>query len=373
MRKCKQKHIKEVLVAMLIAVTINTSCAQTIHTESADKFWQLITKLESDEPISDSMWLDFRSQFANNNWIERHNSGWNKNYESGIRKALEIVFRPSLQDVRDSIIALPEPDEFTPKSDDWNYVNMHTQDLSSLYLNKIDSIKEFYDRSIDGSYSEKMYNMALEMLPKKFEKPNQLDTINIYIFGISAAASAGSYGIMLPVGFLYERDKDQVGSLGAHELHHILRGSENHLSADIKDQDMYAVYAMHSALNEGSANLIGMNYTGFEDWKTRYTEDSEEIILSLDSLFSSTSRLEATREAINSLFKYSGGHNPGFYMADVINRNGLKEALRENVYNPFYFFLLYQQAASKHSSQPPLFSPKSIQYIKSLQQAYYKK
>jgi hypothetical protein len=61
---------------------------------------------------------------------------------------------------------------------------------------------------------------------------------------------------------------------------------------------------------------------------------------------------------------------PGFYMARIIVKNGLKQEMIDRSNDPFSFFLLYNKAAKKDPSHPPLFWNHSITRLRQLQKMY---
>ncbi len=87
--------------------------------------------------------------------------------------------------------------------------------------------------------------------------------------------------------------------------------------------------------------------------------------------FDDTTKIKSDQE-IAELFDYLGGHNPGYFMALTIVKNGFKNKLRETVDNPFHFFLLYQKAAKRDKLKPAKFSMKTIALIQRLEKLYLK-
>ncbi|MGD8537368.1 MAG: hypothetical protein PVI66_01480, partial [Candidatus Aminicenantes bacterium] len=63
------------------------------------------------------------------------------------------------------------------------------------------------------------------------------------------------------------------------------------------------------------------------------------------------------------------GHPTGFYMANVILEHIGRQALVDVVRNPFKFFDLYNKAA-RNDGNTPMFSKKSLQLLKELEQKY---
>jgi len=67
----------------------------------------------------------------------------------------------------------------------------------------------------------------------------------------------------------------------------------------------------------------------------------------------------------------TSGHIPGYYMANIIDKNGFKEELIAHIEDPFEFVYLYVKAAKKDREAYRL-SDKTINLIKSIDQKYRK-
>ncbi|WP_316804457.1 DUF5700 domain-containing putative Zn-dependent protease [Pedobacter nototheniae] len=70
-----------------------------------------------------------------------------------------------------------------------------------------------------------------------------------------------------------------------------------------------------------------------------------------------------TVKQYRNLMNYSSGHNPGYYMADIIVRNGYRKALIENVQNPFYFIYMYNKAAKKDKNHRQYFQKWQLVFV----------
>ena len=74
-----------------------------------------------------------------------------------------------------------------------------------------------------------------------------------------------------------------------------------------------------------------------------------------------------TKSGFNEIIKYFSGHIPGFYMAEVIKRNGMEQQLVDPCEDPFSIFKLYNRAAKKDDAKPILFSPEAMDYLNELE------
>jgi hypothetical protein len=356
------------LTIILFLLTLSNSLtAQNLNVESATKFWKVVDIVKKDNPISNELWSEYRNEKADSLWFGMAKN-MDKNYEQFYRNAIEIVFRPSNKSKLDSILGLPKD---SPR----NLQNIFIVGMYQNYFLEEKGIRAFYNRVSETGYLDTIYNIALTMLPKGFKKPTErLQKLNIYIHGIENGANATKHGIIFSMAGLYNFEKNHFGILGAHELHHLLRVSK--LKDTIQKNHQFAIDIMESCLNEGSADILNnlpvIELPEFTDLKNRMLTKSEEKMKIIDKWFIDSSKAR-TDEDIATLFDYLGGHNPGYFMARTIVSNGFRDELKETVDNPFHFFLLYQKAAKKDKSVPPIFSSTTIKFIKQLEKLYYAK
>ena len=98
------------------------------------------------------------------------------------------------------------------------------------------------------------------------------------------------------------------------------------------------------------------------------------VLPRMDSLISASAKREQ-KFKVRYFFKgsdFSNGHVPGTYMSHYIENNGLKPKLLKHLDDPFYYFLVYNEAAKKDKSKPFVFSKQSIAYLTSLRKLYLK-
>ncbi len=359
------------LIIISLLTSINFLSAQNFDTQSATKFWELVDYVKKDNQITDVLWKDFRNQKADSLWFGMAKQ-MDKNYEQFYRNAVEIVFRKSNKTKLDSILNIPKD---SPR----NLQNIFVKGLYRNYFLEEKGMRIFYKKILEKGYVDKIYKIASTMLPKKYKKPqNELDKLNIYVHCIESSANSTKQGIIFSVAGLYDFEKHYFGVLGAHELHHKLRKSN--LKETITKNHEYAVQIMDDCLNEGSADILN-NYPVFalgelKELKESILKESEQKLKTIDNWFLESSKDNSktkSQDEINSLFDYLGGHNPGYFMASVIVKNGFKNELKETVDNPFNFFLLYQKASKLDKLKPINFSIESIQFITELEKLYYLK
>ena len=140
---------------------------------------------------------------------------------------------------------------------------------------------------------------------------------------------------------------------------------------------------LKSILNEGTADMIDKAYNIAHDedlpMESRYKDfelfqaDSivEQIDTSLLNMAASQGRIYKTEKEYRNLLRWTSGHCPRYYMTDIIARNGFKKQLLQNIQNPFTFVYLYNKAAKKDKTKPPVLADASIKYIKLLEQKYW--
>lgn len=204
----------------------------------------------------------------------------------------------------------------------------------------------------------------------------------IYFIGIDNDALVDHGTIIFTTWSAYNQDKLKNGILGGHELHHVLR-KPYHFNG-VAPADAGTIYTLSAILNEGSADMIDKKYgqDHLKDLPMEY--DFTELLLTkpdsiirqidtaLQLLASSNGKEFRTAKQYAKLMNYSSGHNPGYYMASIIVRNGYSRMLVKNIQNPFMFFYLYNEAAKKDKEHPPILSDGAIEELKLLEKKYWK-
>ncbi len=366
--------MKKLIVVISVLLFQNTY-SQQIDTKSITAYWQMVEYLKKNKPLTDSIWQSVYNLAPNKLLFDQAKKTTNpnfKDYDKNIRKAWEIIYMPSNKKLLDSIIKNVKEDDYANKYNGTLY-------LYNEYAKQEEKLKEFTKIITAPNYLSFCKKKALEMMPKNFKTNKSLDTLKIYIHCISGDGWATGKEILFGLSGLYKTETIALGALIGHEIHHIVRGSLDVTVDEIPKKDEFAVYALYDCLNEGSADLINVKYTIKESkFLQKFELEGSEIRLkTLDNWFAenskSTLEVYKTNKDVNKLFEYSGGHNPGYFMALVIERNGFLNELKENIGNPFYFFNLYQKAAKSDKLKPFVFGVESEQYVKTLAEKYSKK
>jgi hypothetical protein len=153
-------------------------------------------------------------------------------------------------------------------------------------------------------------------------------------------------------------------------MHHVLRKPFGFPTKEKQDEGI--MYFMSSVLNEGTADMIdkvvniahndelpiGMKYKDFELFQ------ADSIVAQVDSNLMVMQKTEGktfkTEKDYRNLIRWTSGHCPGYYMTDIIARNGYKKQLMNHIQNPFEFIYLYNKAAKKDKEKPYVFNDESI-------------
>lgn len=356
--------IKPILSFLTIFYSF-TGTAQTINTAPLDAYWELTEKLKAGHTLADQEWQEFLEIEANDIYIK--NQAFDQDYLNRLRKTIEMVYKPG----NDSILQELRMDPIT---------NWLTYKVSNYKIHE-EQLKEFQKKIQQSDYVDTFYKNAWEWLPKRLHR--KAPATNVYLLGIENDAIAGGELMILTLWSAYNYEKLEMGVLTGHEMHHILR--EPISFENIQEQDKGILYALNGILNEGSADMIDKKISLDSTDKLPFELVFEEflltkpdsIVIQLDANLTesalSDGKLFKTEKDYRNLLNWSSGHNPGYYMADIIVSNGYKKQLVKNVQNPFAFIYLYNKAAKKDNKIPPTFSEISIKYVEGLEKKYWKK
>lgn len=340
--------------------------SQSINTIPLDAYWKMIEPLKRGDSLSHETWKDFLNIEANKIYVE--NQGFSSVYLESLRKNIEYVYMPKY----DSLLkARLKNIELDPASH-WLTYKVY------VYKKNEDSLKSYEQKLKNHDYIDKMYTNAWQWLPKKLKKTDT--SVTIYFLGIENDAIAGEGTVIATLWSAYNQDKLKQGILGGHEMHHVLRkGIE---LKNIAENEKGIIYFLNSVLNEGSADMIDKSFMlkheselpmeyQFSNFEL-FQADSiiRQVDTALLKMEKSKGELFKPEKDYRNLIRWSSGHCPGYYMTDIIVKNGFKKQLLKNIQNPFYFVYLYNKAASRDNNKPPLFSKSSIAYIKKMEKKY---
>lgn len=352
------------LLFLLFFCAIKPAAAQKVDLISLNAFWKITDQLKQGDTISVEAWKNFLDLEGNRAYVENQDFG--PKFLESYRKTLQFIYNPQ-NEVR--VKAMMDD-----KLNNWmaykiNQYRIHEKEL-----------REYAKHLQEPAYLDSMYLYCWQWLPKRLHQRSP-DT-KIFIIGIDNDALVDHGRVVFTLWNVYNQDKLKYGIVGAHELHHVLRKPRDLEATDPSEAGI--LYALQVILNEGSADMIDKKYSfdKSKDIVFEYHFDEllldkpDHIVKQLDSTMQLMAQAKApkykTVKDFRNLLNYSSGHNPGYYMADIIVRNGYSKELIANVQNPFYFVSLYNKAAKKDKQHPPVFSDQAIDFSKTLAAKYWK-
>ncbi|MFI5452241.1 DUF5700 domain-containing putative Zn-dependent protease [Pedobacter sp. UC225_61] len=343
---------------------VNLAMAQKVDLTSLDAFWKITDRLKQGDSVSRGEWKSFLALEGNKVYIE--NQAFSEQFLESYRKTLQFVYNP-----KNTIRLKKMMDD---KLNNWLAYKINQ------YKDHEQVLKTYAAQLHDPAYLDSIYRQCWQWLPKPLQV--KVPQTKIFIIGIDNDALVDRNGIVFTLWNAYNQDKLKYGIVGAHELHHMLR-KQRSLRASIP-ADEGILYALQAVLNEGSADMIDKKYSFDPSKEIVYEYRFEEFLLSrsdsivkqLDTAMQLMAQSKGstfrTVKQYRSLMNYSSGHNPGYYMADIIVRNGYRKQLIANIQNPFYFIYLYNRAAKRDKKHPTLFSKEAIGFCKQLERRYWK-
>lgn len=347
--------MKKTFILLLLSLSCFSLNAQKIDATAIERFFEITDSLRLGKPISQEKWEAFLSLKGNSQYIR--NQQYSIKYLEKLRKDLEVVFLPQHDSLLKKRLENPQQHYNTYIL---HYYKANEPELRA-YLAEI-----LANRS---SYLNAMYRHTYSMLPKRLQ--GRSEDATIYLIGLSNDAVASEGDIILTLWGNYVYDKVRYGILGGHELHHLL--SKNKFEVPKKYESLFTLLQM--LVNEGAPDLIDKGYTMSPEMpeEMRYGEYMlqkgeknlplvDEAIQRMAESGESLSRTEIGHQVLSM-----SGHIPGFYMASVIDRNGLTKKLVEGIDNPFLFIYLYNKAAKKDKKNPYIFSKDTITYLKKVE------
>jgi hypothetical protein len=352
--------IKYLASLALLMTVLPSAFGQHINTDAIRKFWQVVDTLEKDRPLDDSLWNAFYHLPGNEDYMRKNRD---PHQVPEFRKYLEWFFRPSLKDSLQVLEATP-PVASDDIPDNLMYIKAHEQELRS-----------YSTLVISPSYLRECTRLAKKYIPKNKVLPIPKN-LTIYIMAMTFDGATQDSSMYFGLARVFEYDRFRKGSLAAHELHHEMR-MDRKIGRKLPPADS-AVFSVIDDINsEGSADLIdkmlllenpGKIFRG-ANTVHRLMDPAARTIAQLDSCFRVNATAVghyATGGEFDKIMHYSSGHLPGLFMADIIERNGLKDQLTRHDDDPFQFFYLYNEAARKDPGKPPMFTGAAMDYLRRL-------
>lgn len=353
----KMKYTK--IIFFIILISLN-SYSQKINTEAINKFWNIVDYIKKDKPLTDSVWNNYYDVVGNKKYMENNRSSENVLEH---RRYLELVFRPSLSDSLIKVAGIKNKDQKENIFQNLYFIKKNEQKLRN-YTEEIES----------PAYLIESIKLAKKYLPKN--KYNEIPKdLTFYIMAMTYDAAVQDNNMYFGLACVYDLDRLQKGAVAAHEVHHVLRKTRE-FKNELSTADSTTVNIVSMINNEGSADLIDKPFFTNPQtvrgaiMKVKLLETAEAVVKKIDSCFILNSKKEkifTTNSDFNKIISYSSGHIPGYYMVDIIKKNGYENELIKNNDNPFNFFFLYNKAAIKDKNKPVIFSENTIKYLKLLE------
>lgn len=353
------------LLTVPLLLLSNTLNSQNFNADAVTKFWEITEVLQNDGELSDSLWNSYYNLPAVKNYMKDNRSEENT---MAHREYLELFFKPMLSDSLAGIV------------NNKKYENDDIfQNMRYLKENQA-KLRKFTETITSTAYITSAIELAKRYLPKNHVSKD-IDDLNIYIQPITYDAAVQDKNMYFGLSIVHDFDKFQKGTVAAHELHHVLRNNKE-IKNSLSAKDSASLWVVSKINNEGSADLIDKVIV-IEHEKDIFLgplfnqillSDIEPVIKKIDqALVKNSSEQEdfTTKSDFNEIIKYFSGHIPGFYMSNVIRRNGFETQLIEGCDNPFNIFYLYNEAAAKDKNKPLVFSTEAIAYLKTLELKAY--
>jgi len=359
-----KNYLLKLAYTLIIVLLFKSASAQHIHTEALTAYWKITDQLRQGDTLSRQDWKNFLALDGNSQYVT--NQGFTDAFLDNYRKWMQFVYNPKNSERLKKMME--------SKFDYWMAYKINQYRVHETEL------RAYAAHLTDQAYMNSMYKNSWAWLPPRLHTKSP--ETNIYFIGIDNDAVVQNGTIVFTLWTAYCQDKLKYGILGGHELHHVLRRGVGFDHAEPQDEGV--LYLLSSILNEGSADMVDKKY-GFQypdKLPIEYHFDElllthpDSIIRQIDTTMQVMATTKGatftTQKQYRKLINYSSGHNPGYYMADVIVRNGYRSQLIGQIQNPFSFIYLYNKAAQKDKKHPPVFSATAISYCKALEKRYWK-
>lgn len=268
-----------------------------------------------------------------------------------------------------------------PSSAEVNYHKEYKKNQSELES----YIKLLHDLNVVDSVKALLY----PFLPLRLQNEALFPTLFYLNYG--SAEATGNGGIVFnDLLFSYKVDRFKFGLLAAHESFHAVVSSafDGKLKKDLdySATDFRLLYFLQSVAEEGIADLIDkplllQTNSPLYNEVVQLTKDDETLsalqIKKLDSILTLANRSEDVLiqysgfSALVSDLGKNGGHIPGRYIGNVIQKAGLLKKHIADIEDPVSFILTYNAAIKKNAMKYPCFSLESIEYLQKLKKKYW--
>lgn len=353
--------MRSLILLVTLSIGLSTAFAQTLVDSTCKYYFTITDQLRQGDTLDAKVWNKLMKDKSIQMYL--NDQGVDRDYAERYRRTMQVVYMPRNEAVLQS--RLKDSTKYWLTYILYQYKKNEAG--MRAYLTKLEKNPT--------NYFNDCYRYTYATLPKSAQKRA---TNQIYsVIPIHYDAHAENNYIICSLLCAYLNDKNQYGVLGGHELHHILRPRIDYTKITPDDENVVAL--LEVTLNEGSADLIDKKYMTnkdtvllpFQRYFNTFFEEGKHLLPQIDSLLQLSAK--GSTFTVRQFLKgtvFTGGHVPGTYMAHYIEKNQLKSQLVAHINDPFYFYLLYNEAARKDSSKPYVFSKASVAYITKLRKKY---
>jgi hypothetical protein len=329
--------------------------AQTINIDAAIRYWELTDNLRRDQPLTDEEWQSFLALPGNAGYVR---GIYDADDLARYRRAMEVVYMPRHDSLRQAKL----------QAKSWFYV------LINDYKQREGEFRQYVTQAVQSpDLLANMYQYAYRYLPPR--NRTKVADLKLYYGVIGDDATSQADGIFYSLRAAMDIDRIRPGILEAHEMHHQLRTGLD--IGELRPHDEGVLWWLFSAHNEGVADLVDKTYElqapgdpmGI---RARLLDPAAAALRRVDSSLVAQAQggVPAPVQFYRHLSNGSNGHLPGFYMATIIERNGLGKELVSSADDFFTFAFLYQKAAGRDASHPFRFSVQSMRHLQELARYY---
>lgn len=345
------------LFLLICSLLASAKVIAQVNTTSIDAYFAIVDELKQDRDPAPGVWQAFFEQTGNQLALKSYRRG--DSFRDTLKSLIQLVYMPGkrqqLQNKRMDVILENI---------------LFTRDQEAAIKEHMAFVKE-------GAVVDSMYALAYRYLPSSRHK--RVKDLKVYYIGpLSPDSRALNDTLYINTAMEARFFPRRTVYVGAHELHHILLGSENTYKSMTADQARYAgvVMVANSLLREGLADLVDKKHflllphdTLYRPLMEKSLQESDSMIVKLNAELERLATAPAKPAQLRS-FMSRGGHAPGHYMGLVIERNGYLPELLQNIDNPFAFLYTYNKAAQKDAQQPARFSPAAIAFLKRVESLF---
>jgi len=352
----KNEFIRGVLIAIIISIhLVASSISAQVDFSGLDTFWEIVSILEKDNNPPAELW---KKLFTTPGYAALTKSEFRREF---FIKRFELAFMPSRKSERD---------EHLKSVEGWA-ASYFKHFIRVGEMRK--PIMSFRHKLEKESLIARAVDIAANWLP--LSSIENHPPVSFVVFGPEAR---GYMPVVIDI--LYGMDKgDDLINLLAHEFHHYYRNRILAFERDeVPKEDIDIVWVFDQLQAEGTANMLTYRHLLGKDNLTEelpenfrnFFRKSPEIIKTLDDLLSRMAERPEEKVKLGKELRKTipwSGHPTGFFMALTILNTLGADALIKETGNPFNFVYLYQQAVARMKGEAPLFSEKSLEFLKNLE------